>query len=288
VCSGGRLRRPCLNCGFDPHRIRCESPASDATTVGSGSVEDQRLAPGAAGLHVAAGLPFLRWAVRAGHLPGLTLPPLPVRRAGPITQHRRLELLGQLLTDQDRPLRSRVAACLVLLFAQPATRVVRLTIHDVTRAADGQVFVRFGEPATPVPEPFATCCCRPPPSATTWIPPPTPVPAGCSPDAGPAGRCTPATSANSSVASASPPWPAGPPRSASSCCRSQPPSSPRRSATTTTPPPASPPRPERPGAATPPATTAVAISLSDSQEIHDSRLRGHTSISPPATGAGFR
>jgi hypothetical protein len=32
----------------------------------------------------------------------------------------------------------------------------------------------------------------------------------------------------------------------------------------------------------------VAISLSDSQEIHDSRLRGHTSISPPATGAGFR
>jgi integrase/recombinase XerC len=60
VCSGGRLRRPCLNCGFDPHRIRCEGPASDATTVGSGSVEDQRLAPGAAGLHVAAGLPLLR------------------------------------------------------------------------------------------------------------------------------------------------------------------------------------------------------------------------------------
>jgi hypothetical protein len=44
----------------------------------------------------------------------------------------------------------------MLLFAQPATRVVRLTIDDVTRAADGQVFVRFGEPATPVPEPFAT------------------------------------------------------------------------------------------------------------------------------------
>jgi hypothetical protein len=99
---------------------------------------------------------FLRWAMRAGRLPRLKLPPLLVRRAAPITQHRRLELLGQLLTDQDRPLRSRVAACLMLLFAQPATRVVRLTIDDVTRAADGQVFVRFGEPATPVPEPFAT------------------------------------------------------------------------------------------------------------------------------------
>jgi hypothetical protein len=99
---------------------------------------------------------FLRWAMRAGRLPRLKLPPLLVRRAAPITQHRRLELLGQLLTDQDRPLRSRVAACLMLLFAQPATRIVRLTIDDVTRAADGQVFVRFGEPATPVPEPFAT------------------------------------------------------------------------------------------------------------------------------------
>ena len=99
---------------------------------------------------------FLRWATRAGYLPRRTLPPLPVRRVAPLTQHRRLELLGQLLTDQDRPLRSRVAACLMLLFAQPATRIVRLTIDDITHAADGQVFIRFGEPPTPVPEPFAT------------------------------------------------------------------------------------------------------------------------------------
>ena len=103
---------------------------------------------------------FLRWAMGAGHLPRLTLAPLPVRRAAPITQHRRLELLGQLLTDQDRPLRSRVAACLMLLFAQPATRIVRLTIDDITRAADGQVFIRFGEPPIPVPEPFATLLLR--------------------------------------------------------------------------------------------------------------------------------
>jgi hypothetical protein len=41
---------------------------------------------------------FLRWAMRAGHLPRLALAPLPVRRAAPITQHRRLELLGQVLT----------------------------------------------------------------------------------------------------------------------------------------------------------------------------------------------
>jgi hypothetical protein len=99
---------------------------------------------------------FLRWAMRAGHLPRLELPRLLISRVAPITQHRRLELLGQVLTDDHSPLRSRVAACLLLLFAQPATRIVRLTIDDITRADDGGVFIRFGEPATPVPEPFAT------------------------------------------------------------------------------------------------------------------------------------
>jgi integrase len=94
--------------------------------------------------------------MRAGHLPRLALPRLLISQATPITQHRRLELLGQLLTDDHSPLRSRVAACLLLLFAQPATRIVRLTIDDITRADDGGVFIRFGEPASPMPEPFAT------------------------------------------------------------------------------------------------------------------------------------
>ena len=99
---------------------------------------------------------FLRWAMATGYLPRLELPRLPISRAAPLTQHRRLELLGQVLTDDHRPLRSRVAACLMLLFAQPATRIVRLTIDDITRTADSDVFIRFGEPPTPVPEPFAT------------------------------------------------------------------------------------------------------------------------------------
>lgn len=175
--------------------------------------------------------------MRAGHLPGLTLPPLPVRRVAPITQHRRVELLGQLLTDEDRPLRSRVAACLMLLFAQPATRIVRLTIDDITRATDGQVFIRFGEPPTPVPEPFATLLLQATTRRDNLQSATNPGARWLFPDAGPASRCTPATSASWSVTSASPPWPAGPPRCASSSCRSQHPSSPRRWATTTTPPP---------------------------------------------------
>src|SRR6266511_956553 len=91
-----------------------------------------------------------------GYLARRQLPRLPITRVAPITQHRRLELLGQVLTDDHGPLRSRVAACLMLLFAQPATRIVRLTIDNITRTADGGVVIRFGEPPTPVPEPFAT------------------------------------------------------------------------------------------------------------------------------------
>jgi hypothetical protein len=57
--------------------------------------------------------------------------------------------------DEAPPLRSRVAASLMLLYAQPASRLIRLTVDDITRAQD-QVFLRLGDPPAPVPEPFAT------------------------------------------------------------------------------------------------------------------------------------
>ncbi|XVQ15772.1 hypothetical protein ACQP1W_25630 [Spirillospora sp. CA-255316] len=49
---------------------------------------------------------------------------------------------------------ARVAGCLVLLYAQPVSRLVRLAVHDVIHD-DGQVSPRLGDPPTPVPEPFA-------------------------------------------------------------------------------------------------------------------------------------
>jgi hypothetical protein len=201
-----------------------------------------------------------------GQLPRLELPRMAIARAAPITQHRRLELLGQLLTDEDRPLRSRVAACLVLLFAQPATRIVRLTVEDVTRAQDGGgVAIRFGQPPTPVPEPFASLLLQATAQRDNLQTATNPGAPWLFPAGGAASRCMPATSQHSSGISASLPWPAGPPRCASSSCRPLPPSSPRHWATTTAPPPGSRPRPERPGAATPWATTAAAINRSDHQ-----------------------
>lgn len=66
----------------------------------------------------------------------------------------RLAALGSLLTDTEIPMRLRVAGVIVLLYAQPLSRVVRLTLDDVIRDGDA-VLLRLGEPPSPVPAPVA-------------------------------------------------------------------------------------------------------------------------------------
>jgi site-specific recombinase XerD len=65
-----------------------------------------------------------------------------------------MALLGHLLTDHELPLRSRVAAVIVLLYAPRVSRIVRLTLDDVIYDGD-QVMLRLGEPPSPVPTPVA-------------------------------------------------------------------------------------------------------------------------------------
>lgn len=76
------------------------------------------------------------------------------RRAA-LSEDERLDALGRLLTDQDTPQNLRVAGVIVLLYAQPLTRIVRLTVDDVVH--DGEaVLLRLGEPASHIPEPAAS------------------------------------------------------------------------------------------------------------------------------------
>jgi hypothetical protein len=103
---------------------------------------------------------FLRWAQSSGHAPRrLQQAPTPARRQRPpISQQRRLSWTRRALTDDSIDLRTRVAAGLLLLFAQPITRIVRLTVDDVLHHGqeDGQgVYLRLGDPPAPVPEPLA-------------------------------------------------------------------------------------------------------------------------------------
>ncbi|MBL7498281.1 hypothetical protein [Frankia nepalensis] len=99
---------------------------------------------------------FLLWATDRGDLPrGLVAHQQTFQPGRPITQQRRLALLRRFTTSDTDPLPARVAACLVLLYAQPLSRIHQLTANDVLER-DGETALRFGDPPTPVPEPFAT------------------------------------------------------------------------------------------------------------------------------------
>ncbi|QNE17197.1 hypothetical protein F1D05_03805 [Kribbella qitaiheensis] len=98
---------------------------------------------------------FLQWCTASKLTRRFRLPAAVIRQAAPLPQHERVDLLGHLLTDHSLPLRPRVAAAIVLLYAQPLSRVVRLTIDDVIHD-DDQVLLRLGQPPSPVPGPVAT------------------------------------------------------------------------------------------------------------------------------------
>ncbi|WP_236076353.1 hypothetical protein [Streptomyces coffeae] len=77
-----------------------------------------------------------------------------VSRRAALSEDERLDALGRLLTDTEIPTRLRVAGVIVLLYAQPVSRIVPLTVDDVIRDS-GAVLLRLGEPASPVPAPVA-------------------------------------------------------------------------------------------------------------------------------------
>ncbi len=104
---------------------------------------------------------FLRWAMSSKLLPPVTVPHQDTANPAPISQRQGLDLLQRLLTDEETELLTRVAAVLMLLYAQPLTRILGLTLDDVHHDRDGgEVAIRLGEPPAPVPEPFASLLLR--------------------------------------------------------------------------------------------------------------------------------
>jgi hypothetical protein len=98
---------------------------------------------------------FLIWATGHGHMPRrLDIPSQPPAAGPAITQQRRLGLLRRFASSTDTPVKPRAAACLLLLYAQPLTRILRLTTGDLTRDEDGQTWLHLGDPPSPVPAPF--------------------------------------------------------------------------------------------------------------------------------------
>jgi len=102
---------------------------------------------------------FLRWAMTSKVMPQVTVPHQDTANPAPASQRQRLDLLRRMLTSEETELLTRVAAVLMLLYAQPLTRTLRLTLDDIL-CEDGKLTIRLGEPPAPVPEPFASLLLR--------------------------------------------------------------------------------------------------------------------------------
>ena len=69
---------------------------------------------------------FLNWAITSRDLPTLTFARTRFTTGEALTHTQRLDLLRRLVSDPDGDgeLRMRVAACVLLLYAQPVTRII--------------------------------------------------------------------------------------------------------------------------------------------------------------------
>lgn len=97
---------------------------------------------------------FLTWCMKTNNMPALTIHSRQATPQAPMSQHHRISAIQRLLTEESIPLHARIAGLLVLLYAQPATRIVRLRISDII-VNDGTTTICFGDPPTPVPVPVA-------------------------------------------------------------------------------------------------------------------------------------
>ncbi len=97
---------------------------------------------------------FLTWAARGGVMARLTLPRSePRRHVDQQPTDERLATIRRVLHDDTLDLRDRVGGLLILLFAQPVSRVLVLTVDDI--ATDGQrVTIRLGREPVELPTPL--------------------------------------------------------------------------------------------------------------------------------------
>jgi len=99
-------------------------------------------------------LAFIRWLKRGGYLRRVWLPgPVPAKDpAHDVDPEEQLALVRRLLHEPgSASVEDRAAACLILLYAQPVAKIVRLTVEDI-QMGDGETFLRLGpEPVLLIP-----------------------------------------------------------------------------------------------------------------------------------------
>ena len=99
---------------------------------------------------------FFVWAVKNRTCTNITIGFRQAKTVPLLTQGQRLAMLKACLTDNIDTLHYRVAATLLLLYAQPVVKIAAMKSTDVILTPDGpRLSLAEGDPA-PVPEPFAS------------------------------------------------------------------------------------------------------------------------------------
>lgn len=97
---------------------------------------------------------FLRWAHRQRIAPNLQVARRVAQTLPSFTEQDRLDMLARCLRDEPDTIAYRVAAVLLLIYAQPLTRVAALRTDQILSTPDGLAISLGTEPAS-IPSPFA-------------------------------------------------------------------------------------------------------------------------------------
>lgn len=98
---------------------------------------------------------FFVWAMKNRTCTNITIGFRQAKTVPLVTQSQRLAMLKTCLTDNIDTLSSRVAATLLLLYAQPVVKIAAMKSADVLLTPDGPRLSLGEEHPAPVPEPFA-------------------------------------------------------------------------------------------------------------------------------------
>ena len=98
---------------------------------------------------------FILWASETGRCPALTIPAVTSSTGTTTDPETRWNIVSRLLHDDTLELTDRVAGCLVLLYAQPLSRITIITRDQITRHDNTHLTLRFGTDPATIPEPLA-------------------------------------------------------------------------------------------------------------------------------------
>lgn len=99
---------------------------------------------------------FVRWAIASKNIPKLDFPYRVAQTFPRISQEERLALLRRAISETEIATHDRAAIVLMMLFGQPLTRAVAMTLGQFIDTSGEPLLIAFTQDPVQVPEPFGS------------------------------------------------------------------------------------------------------------------------------------